>query len=100
MPYPPRSSFTPSNHIHRKRTGLREVPANRSLTEQQKRFTLIELSIVSVIIALIVGGVLVGQDLIKVAQIRATITQYNNFLTATNTFQLKIQWPTRRFECD
>ena len=56
----------------------------------QTGFTLIELSIVLVIIGLIVGGVLVGQDLIDAANIRAQISQierYNN--TAANTFKEK-----------
>jgi prepilin-type N-terminal cleavage/methylation domain-containing protein len=52
-------------------------------------FTLIELSIVLVIIGLIVGGVLVGQDLIKAAEIRATIGQIEKYNTAINTFQSK-----------
>ena len=37
-------------------------------------FTLIELSIVLVIIGLLVGGVLVGQDLIRAAGVRAQIS--------------------------
>jgi prepilin-type N-terminal cleavage/methylation domain-containing protein len=49
-------------------------------------FTLIELSIVLVIIALIVGGVLVGKDLISAAYVRAQITQIERFNTAVNTF--------------
>lgn len=52
-------------------------------------FTLIELSIVLVIIGLIVGGVLVGQDLIKAAQIRATVGQLEKYNTAVNTFHNK-----------
>ncbi len=52
-------------------------------------FTLIELSIVLVIIGLIVGGVLVGQDLIKAAEIRATIAQYEKYNSAMNTFRTK-----------
>ena len=36
----------------------------------QNGFTLIEMAIVLVIIGLIVGGVLVGQDLIKAAEMR------------------------------
>jgi prepilin-type N-terminal cleavage/methylation domain-containing protein len=44
-------------------------------------FTLIELSIVLVIIGLIVGGVLVGQDLVKAAGVRATISQIEKFNT-------------------
>jgi len=49
-------------------------------------FTLIELSIVLVIIGLIVGGVLVGQSLIAAAAVRAQISQIERFNTATNTF--------------
>lgn len=55
----------------------------------EKGFTLIELSIVLVIIGLIVGGVLVGQDLIKAAELRATISQFEKYNTAVNTFRLK-----------
>jgi len=52
-------------------------------------FTLIELSIVLVIIGLIVGGVLVGQDLITAARIRAQISQIEKYNTAVNTFRVK-----------
>lgn len=52
-------------------------------------FTLIELSIVLVIIGLIIGGVLVGQDLIKAAEIRATVAQVEKYNTAVNTFRSK-----------
>ena len=49
-------------------------------------FTLIELSIVLVIIGLIVGGVLVGRDLINAASIRSTVSQVEKFYQAVNTF--------------
>ncbi len=52
-------------------------------------FTLIELSIVIVIIGLVVGGVLVGGDLIKSAEIRSQIKQIEEYKTAFNTFRLK-----------
>ncbi|MCE2926049.1 MAG: prepilin-type N-terminal cleavage/methylation domain-containing protein [Rickettsiales bacterium] len=52
-------------------------------------FTLIELSIVIVIIGLIIGGILVGRDLIRAAEIRAQISQIEEFNTAANTFRLK-----------
>lgn len=52
-------------------------------------FTLIELSIVLVIIGLIVGGVLVGQNLIKAAELRATVSQIEQLNTAVNTFRGK-----------
>lgn len=49
-------------------------------------FTLIELSIVLVIIGLIVGGVLVGQSLINAAAVRAQVTQIEKFNSVVNTF--------------
>lgn len=52
-------------------------------------FTLIELSIVLVIIGLIAGGILTGQDLIKSAEIRATISQIEKYNTASYTFRYK-----------
>src|ERR1700688_3889289 len=52
-------------------------------------FTLIELSIVLVIIGLIVGGILVGQDLIKAAEVRAQISQIEKYNQAVNTFRAK-----------
>jgi prepilin-type N-terminal cleavage/methylation domain-containing protein len=54
-------------------------------------FTLIELSIVLVIIGLIVGGILVGQDLIKAAEVRAQISQIEKYNSAVNTFRAKFQ---------
>jgi len=52
-------------------------------------FTLIELSIVLVIIGLIVGGILVGQSLIAAATIRSQITQIEQINQAVNTFKGK-----------
>jgi len=56
---------------------------------RQFGFTLIEVSIVLIVIGLVIGGVLVGQDLIKAAEVRATISQIESYNTATRTFQLK-----------
>lgn len=52
-------------------------------------FTLVELAIVLVIIGLIVGGVLAGQDLIRSAAIRAAITDVEKSNTAAVTFRTK-----------
>ena len=52
-------------------------------------FTLVELSIVLVIIGLIIGGVLVGRDLITAAFIRAQIKQIETYNSAVNTFRGK-----------
>lgn len=52
-------------------------------------FTLIEMSIVLMVIGLIVGGILTGQDLINAAAIRAQISQIEKYNTAVRTFQGK-----------
>ncbi len=52
-------------------------------------FTLIELSIVLVIIGLIVGAILVGRDLIAAAIIRSQISQIEKYQQAVNTFRGK-----------
>ena len=52
-------------------------------------FTLIELSIVLLFIALIRASILVGRDLIRTAQLRAAIGQIESLNTALNTFKLK-----------
>lgn len=52
-------------------------------------FTLVELAIVLVIIGLIIGGVLVGQDMIKSAEIRSTISQYSGYQAAVMVFEDK-----------
>ncbi len=49
-------------------------PDNSANLALRAGFTLIEMSIVLVIIGLIVGGVLVGQDLIRAAEVRAQIS--------------------------
>ena len=49
------------------------------------------MSIVLVVIGLVVGGVLVGQDLIRAAYVRAQISQIEKFNTALNTFYGKYQ---------
>src|ERR1700722_19638100 len=62
--------------------------------QRSSGFTLIELSIVLVIIGLIVGGVLVGRDLIEAAAIRAQISQIEKYQTAVNTLRAKYEYLT------
>lgn len=59
------------------------------LARQRCGFTLIEISIMLVIIGLLAGGILLGRDLISAAQIRATISQIEQYKTAVNTFKVK-----------
>lgn len=52
-------------------------------------FTLVEMSIVLVIIALVVGGVLVGRDMIKNAETRSVMNQLASYKIAMHTFEGK-----------
>ncbi len=61
----------------------------KPLDNKQSGFTLVELAIVLVIIGLIIGGVLVGQDMIKAATIRSQIAQIQGYSSAVNTFRDK-----------
>jgi prepilin-type N-terminal cleavage/methylation domain-containing protein len=57
--------------------------------DHQTGFTLIELSIVLVIIGLIVGGIFTGQDLIHAALLRNTQKQIDEIKLAATTFRIK-----------
>jgi hypothetical protein len=52
-------------------------------------FSLVELSIVLVILGLLVGGVLGGQALIRAAELRSVVRQYHEFTVAHNSFKGK-----------
>lgn len=52
-------------------------------------FTLIELSIVLVIIGLLVGGVIVGKDLITHAALRSQMSQIDEYRASVKAFQIK-----------
>ncbi len=58
-------------------------------TTKKSGFTLVELAIVLVIIGLIIGGVLAGQDLIRSATIRSVITDVEKINAAATTFRGK-----------
>jgi prepilin-type N-terminal cleavage/methylation domain-containing protein len=55
----------------------------------QSGFSLVELSIVLVILGLLVGGVLSGQSLIRAAELRAVTTEAGRYTTAVRSFQDK-----------
>lgn len=52
-------------------------------------FTLVELSVVLIIIGLIVSAIMVGQSLMFSAQIRQQVKQLQEYTLAYNTFKMK-----------
>lgn len=52
-------------------------------------FSLVELSIVLVILGLLTGGILTGQSLIRAAELRAVTSEYQRFATAIGSFRDK-----------
>jgi prepilin-type N-terminal cleavage/methylation domain-containing protein len=52
-------------------------------------FSLVELSIVLVILGLLTGGILAGQSLIRASELRAVSTEYQRYAAAVNTFRDK-----------
>ncbi len=92
-PLPAKRAFSP---IARHSEGLR---AQRGRTEeshtrffayaQDNGFSLVELSIVLVILGLLTGGILTGQNLIRAAELRSVTTEFQALQTAAMTFRDK-----------
>lgn len=64
------------------------VPAKAGI-HLQRGFSLVELSIVLVILGLLVGGVLSGQSLIRAAELRAVSSEYSRYNAAVHAFRDK-----------
>ena len=58
----------------------------RTVSRSESGFTLVELAVVMIIIGLLIGGVLKGQELINNAQITSTVAQVKAMDAATSTF--------------
>lgn len=66
------------------------LPTTSAGTRQSEAgFTLIELSIVLIIIGLLIGGVLQGQEMINNTRLKTTVSQTDSIQAAVQTFQDK-----------
>src|SRR3979411_950648 len=59
--------------------------SNRNSTEAG--FTLVEIAIVLVIIGLLLGGILKGQEMITQAKIKNVVNDFNGITAAVNSYQ-------------
>src|SRR5512147_3232040 len=57
------------------------------MNSKQKGFTLVEIAIVLVIIGLLLGGILKGQEMITQAKIKNIVNDFNGITAAMNSYQ-------------
>ncbi len=61
---------------------------------RKRGFTLVELSIVLVIIGLIVGGIMVGQDMVRASQLNRVLIDKDRLVSAISNFRTRYNaWP-------
>src|SRR3954468_15196423 len=59
----------------------------RPQARTQEGFTLVEIAIVLVIIGLLLGGILKGQEMITQAKIKNVVNDFNGITAAVNSYQ-------------
>ncbi len=64
-------------------------PSSNTINNSNKGFTLIEISMLLIIVGLIAGGILLGRTLIKSSEVQAQIMQIVEFKAAASTFKGK-----------
>ena len=65
---------------------MQSLPMRRAGRKAQSGFTLVEIAIVLVIIGLLLGGVLKGQELIENGRVKNAANDMNGIVAAYNSY--------------
>lgn len=68
---------------------MRQLGKRMCVRDRKSGFTLVEISVVLLIIGLLISGIVVGRHLINAAELRALASMTERFNTAGNTFKIK-----------
>lgn len=71
------------------RIGVLSRHDGRRVHAAQRGFSLVELSIVLVILGLLAGGILTGQSLIRASELRSVTTEFERYQSSVQTFRDK-----------
>jgi len=64
---------------------------NKKIINKNNGFSLIELSIVLIIMGLIIAGALAGNDLLNTAKLRAVVSETSEYVTAIHNFKIQYE---------
>jgi prepilin-type N-terminal cleavage/methylation domain-containing protein len=65
---------------------------NYCRTIARRAFSLVEISIVIVILALLIGGIITGRSLIRAAELRSVMTDANAYIAAVGNFRTQYRY--------
>jgi prepilin-type N-terminal cleavage/methylation domain-containing protein len=68
---------------------VRSIPLSPN---KQAGFTLVELSIVLIVISLLIGGILVGRNLLQAARLNRIVSEKEQLALALNTFRVRYSY--------
>jgi len=71
-------------------------PLSIAKNSTESGFTLVEIAIVLVIIGLLLGGILKGQEMITQAKIKNVVNDFNGITVAVTSYQNRYPLPARR----
>ena len=70
-----------------KKQAVGRINSSKVVKTAQEGFTLVEIAIVLVIIGLLLGGILKGQEMITQAKIKNIVNDFNGITAAVNSYQ-------------